>query len=133
MKFSYQIVQRILWFHDQKCRTPSRKTTRSFKYMHRKEITCWLSEAMGPMFLLLILCGCFLAEGIPSTEEKQTSEILTRLEAKLEKQEAKIENQEAKIKKSRGKGTKSRGKDKKPRGKNSGARGQDREARCCDQ
>ena len=97
MKFSYQIVQRILWFNDQKCRTPSRKTTRSFKYMHRKEMTCWLSEAMGPMFLLLILCGCFLAEGIPSTEEKQTSEILTRLEAKLEKQEAKLEKQEAKI------------------------------------
>ena len=89
MKFSYQIVQRILWFHDQKCRTPSHKTTRSFKYMHRKE--------MGPMSLLLILCGCFLAEGIPSTEEKQTSEILTRLEAKLEKQEAKLEKQEAKI------------------------------------
>ena len=34
---------------------------------------------------------------MPSTEEKQTSEILKRLEAKLEKQEAKLEKQEAKI------------------------------------
>ena len=66
--------------------------------VHRKEMTGRLSGAMSPIILLLILSGCFLAEGIPSTEEKQTSEILTRLEAKLEKQEAKIENQEAKIK-----------------------------------
>jgi len=58
-----------------------------------------LSVAMGPMFLLLVVSGCFLAEGIPSSEEKQTSEILKRLEAKIENQEARIENQEAKIEK----------------------------------
>merc|ERR1719234_878909 len=50
---------------------------------------------MGPMFLLLIVSCRFLVEGIPSAEEKQTSEILKRLEAKIEKQEAKIEKQEA--------------------------------------
>ena len=42
------------------------------------------------MFLLLIVSGCCLAKGIPLTEEKQTSEILTRLEAKIEKQDAVI-------------------------------------------
>ena len=43
---------------------------------------------MGLMFLFLILSGAFLAEGLPSTEEKQTSEILKRLEAKIEQQDA---------------------------------------------
>ena len=52
---------------------------------------------MAPIFLLLVVSGPFLAEANPSTEEKQTSEILKRLEAKIEKQEAKIEKQEAKI------------------------------------
>jgi len=42
------------------------------------------------MFLLLIVSGCSLAKGIPLIEEKQTSEILTRLEAKIEKQDAVI-------------------------------------------
>merc|ERR1719234_2535536 len=50
-----------------------------------------LSGAMSPIILLLILSGCFLAEGIPSTEEKQTSAILKRLEAKIEKQDAVID------------------------------------------
>ena len=56
----------------------------------RKEMTIRLSGAMGPIFLLLIGSGCFLAEGILSTEEKQMSEILKRLEAKLEKQDTVI-------------------------------------------
>merc|ERR1719234_1174903 len=50
-----------------------------------------LSGAMSPIILLLILSGCFLAEGIPSTEETQTSAILKRLEAKIEKQDAVID------------------------------------------
>ena len=50
---------------------------------------------MVPIFLLLVVSGCFLAEGIPSSEEEQTNQILKRLEAKIEKQEAKIEKQEA--------------------------------------
>jgi len=54
---------------------------------------------MFPMFLLLIMSGCLLAGGIPSTKGKQTSEILKRLEAKIENQEARIEKQEAKIEK----------------------------------
>ena len=53
-------------------------------------MTSRLSGAMSPIILLLILSGCFLAEGIPSTEEKQTSAILKRLEAKIEKQDAVI-------------------------------------------
>lgn len=52
---------------------------------------------MGNMFLLLILCGGCLVEGLPSTEEKQTNEMFQRMEAKIEKQDAKIERQEAKI------------------------------------
>jgi len=67
--------------------------------MGKKEMTSRLSKAMGPIFLLLIVSGCCLAGGIPSSEEKQTSEILKRLEAKIEKQEARIENQDAKIEK----------------------------------
>ena len=58
--------------------------------VYRKETTGRLSGAMSPIILLLILSGCFLAEGIPSTEEKQTSAILKRLEAKIEKQDAVI-------------------------------------------
>ena len=47
------------------------------------------------MFLLLILCGFCLVEGLPSTEEKQTNEMFQRMEAKIEKQEEKIEQQDA--------------------------------------
>ena len=43
------------------------------------------------MFLLLIVSGSCLAEGLLSTEEKQTHEILKRLEAKIEKQDAIID------------------------------------------
>ena len=63
----------------------------------QREMTSRLSEAMVPIFLLLVVSGCFLADGLPSAEEKQISEILKRLEAKIEKQEAQIEKQEAKI------------------------------------
>ena len=46
-----------------------------------------LSEALLPMFLLLIVCGRFLVEGLPSTELKQLGEIVKQLEAKIEKQD----------------------------------------------
>jgi len=52
---------------------------------------------MGPKLLLLIVSGCFLAEGIHSTEEKQTSEVLKRLEAKIEKQDAVINELHGKL------------------------------------
>ena len=65
----------------------------------QREMTIRISRTMGPMFLLLIVCGCCLAEGIPSTELKQMNEIVKRLEAKIENQEARIKNQEAKIEK----------------------------------
>ena len=54
------------------------------------------------MFLLLISIGCCLAEGIPSTELKQMSEIVKQLEEKIDNQEAnieKLEKLEEKIKK----------------------------------
>ena len=40
------------------------------------------------MLLFLVVSFCFLAEGLPLTEENETSEILKRLEAKLEMQDA---------------------------------------------
>ena len=53
-----------------------------------------LCGSVRPMILLLIVCGSCLVEGLLSTEEKQTSEILKRLEDKIEEQEAKIEKQD---------------------------------------
>merc|ERR1719234_1696741 len=50
-------------------------------------MTTSLDEAILPMFLLLIVSGCFLAEGLPSTELKQLGEIVKQLEAKIEKQD----------------------------------------------
>ena len=45
---------------------------------------------MVPMFLLLIAYGCFLTEGLSSTELQQMSVIVERLEAKIERQDAVI-------------------------------------------
>ena len=51
------------------------------------------------MFLLLIATGCCLAEGIPSTELKQMSEIVKKLEEKIDNQEVKILEQGTNIEK----------------------------------
>ena len=60
------------------------------------------STGIFPRFLLSIATGCCLAEGIPSTELKQMSEIVKQLEEKIDNQEAnieKLEKLEEKIKK----------------------------------
>ena len=42
------------------------------------------------MFLLLIVSGCCLAEGLPSTELKQMDAIVKKLEAKIDRQDVVI-------------------------------------------
>ena len=44
-------------------------------------------EGIFPRFLLLIATGCCLAEGISSTELKQMSEIVKKLEEKIDNQD----------------------------------------------
>ena len=52
---------------------------------------------MVPMFLLFVVSGSVLAEGLNAADLKQMGAIVKRLEAKIEKQEARIEEQDAVI------------------------------------
>ena len=45
---------------------------------------------MVPMFLLVVVSGCVLADGLPLTEETEKDAILKRLETKIEREDAVI-------------------------------------------
>ena len=55
-----------------------------------------LLSIMVPMFLLFVVSGSFLIEGLPSTDLKQFGAIVKRLEAKIERQDAEINELQSK-------------------------------------